>query len=132
MFVVEIGARTRQPIHFEEPRLPVRRSGDVRARYGVTSAASTTHVWVGGIPMSVESVSRRFGQLVEQIGLGQVRAHDLRHGYATRLLEAGVHPKVVSEAMGHVSVGITLDIYSHVLPSMSRTAADAIEAVFGK
>jgi integrase len=85
----------------------------------------------GGMPMSVESVSRRFGQLVERIGLGSVRAHDMRHAYATRLLEAGVHPKVVSEALGHATVGITLDTYSHVLPSMSRTAADAIDAVFG-
>jgi integrase len=60
-----------------------------------------------------------------------MRFHDLRHAYATRLLEAGVNPKIVSEALGHASVGITLNVYSHVLPSMSRTAADAIEAVFG-
>jgi hypothetical protein len=42
-----------------------------------------------------------------------------------------VHPKVVSEALGHASVGITLDLYSHVQESMSRTAAEAIEEVFG-
>jgi integrase len=84
----------------------------------------------GGLPMSVEAVSRRFGQLVERVGLGSVRAHDMRHAYATRLLEAGVHPKVVSEALGHATVAITLDTYSHVLPSMSRTAADAIDAMF--
>jgi integrase len=81
--------------------------------------------------MSVETVSRRFGQLADGVGLGDVRIHDLRHAYATRLLESGVHPKVVSEALGHATVGITLDTYSHVLPSMSRAAADAIEAVFG-
>ena len=46
----------------------------------------------GGVPMSVESVSRRFGQLVATIGLGGVRFHDLRHAYATRLLERNVHP----------------------------------------
>ena len=85
----------------------------------------------GGVPLSVESVSRRFGQLAERAGLADIRAHDLRHSYTTRLLEAGVHPKVVSEALGH-SVGITLDTYSHVMPSMSQVAADAIEAVFGK
>ncbi|MGA9159784.1 MAG: tyrosine-type recombinase/integrase [Actinomycetota bacterium] len=54
----------------------------------------------------------------------------LRHAFATRLLEANIHPKLVSEALGHASVGITLDVYSHVLPTMSRTAADAIDAVF--
>lgn len=83
------------------------------------------------MPVSVESVSRRFGQLVATIELGQIRFHDLRHAYATRLLERNVHPKVVSEALGHASVGITLDLYSHVQESMSRTAAGAIEEVFG-
>jgi integrase len=82
--------------------------------------------------LSVESVGRRFGQLVETIGLGEVRLHDLRHAFATRLLEANVHPKIVSEALGHASVGITLDTYGHVLPSMTGTAADAIEAALGE
>jgi Phage integrase family len=68
----------------------------------------------------------------QTIGLGEVRLHDMRHAFATRLLEANVHPKIVSEALGHASVGITLDVYSHVLPSLSRTAADAIEAPLGE
>jgi integrase len=66
------------------------------------------------------------------IGLGDVRFHDLRHAYATRLLERGVHPKVVSEALGHSSISITMDTYSHVMPSMSQVAADAIDAVLGE
>jgi integrase len=73
----------------------------------------------GGLPRSVETVSRRFAELVEEVGLGDIRLHDCRHAFATRLLEAGVHPKVVSEALGHSSVAITLDTYSHVLPNMS-------------
>ena len=85
-----------------------------------------------GVPPSVESVSRRFGQLAERAGLADIRLHDLRHGYATRLLERGVHPKVVSEALGHSSIGMTLDTYNHVMPSMSQVAADALEEVFGK
>lgn len=52
--------------------------------------------------------------------------------YATRLLERGVHPKVVSEALGHASISTTLDTYSHVMPSMSQVAADAIDAVLGE
>ena len=47
---------------------------------------------------------------------------------ATQLLTAGVHPKVVSERLGHASIGITLDVYSHVLPSMQEEAADKIDA----
>jgi integrase len=82
-----------------------------------------------GVPMVVETVSHQFARLVAEVGLGDVRMHDLRHAFATRLFERGVHPKVVSEALGHASIAITLDTYSHVMPSMGRIAADAIEAV---
>ena len=77
---------------------------------------------------SFSSLRRAF----DAIGLGDVRFHDLRHAYATRLLERGVHPKVVSEALGHSSISITMDTYSHVMPSMSQVAADAIDAVLGE
>jgi len=65
-------------------------------------------------------------------GSGDVRFHDLRHAYATRLLERGVHPKVVSQALGHSSISITMDTDSHVMPSMSQLAADAIAVVLGE
>ena len=58
--------------------------------------------------------------------LPKIRLHDLRHSYATLALKAGVHPKVVSERLGHATVGITLDTYSHVTPSIAREAADAV------
>ena len=57
-----------------------------------------------------------------------VRFHDLRHTHATQLLKAGVHPKVVSERLGHASIGITLDTYSHVMPGMQEEAAEKIDA----
>jgi integrase len=63
------------------------------------------------------------GRLVRAAGLPHVRFHDLRHGYATALLRQNVHPKIVSEALGHTSVGFTLDTYSHVVPSMQVEAA---------
>ena len=66
----------------------------------------------------------------ETIGLPPVRFHDLRHGHATIMLLQGVHPKVVSERLGHSSIGITLDIYSHVLPSMQAQAASAFDSLF--
>jgi len=56
------------------------------------------------------------------------RFHDLRHTHATQLLKAGVHPKVVSERLGHASIGITLDTYSHVMPGMQEEAAEKIDA----
>jgi integrase len=57
-----------------------------------------------------------------------VRVHDLRHTYATLALEAGVHPKVVSERLGHANIGITLNLYSHVSEGMDRDAADRSRA----
>lgn len=57
----------------------------------------------------------------------QLRFHDLRHSHATQLLRHGVHPKVVSERLGHSTVGITLDVYSHVLPGMQEEAAKRID-----
>jgi integrase len=69
---------------------------------------------------------------VDRSGLPPIRFHDLRHTYATLALAGGVHPKVASEILGHSSIAITLDTYSHVIPSMSEEAADTVAAlVFG-
>jgi integrase len=59
--------------------------------------------------------------------LPRIRFHDLRHAHATHLLAAGVHPKVASERLGHSKVGITLDLYSHVLPNMQADAAAIVD-----
>jgi len=60
--------------------------------------------------------------------LPKIRFHDLRHTHATHLLTNGVHPKVAQERLGHSSVGITLDLYSHVLPGMQEDAAAKVDA----
>ena len=60
-----------------------------------------------------------------------LRFHDLRHTCATLLLSEGVNAKVVSEMLGHASITITLNTYSHVLPDMQDSAADAMEAALG-
>jgi integrase len=62
--------------------------------------------------------------------LPQIRFHDLRHTAATLLLLAGVHPKIVSERLGHASIEVTLNTYSHVLPTMQKAATDKLEAMF--
>ena len=56
-----------------------------------------------------------------------VRLHDLRHTHATLLFKAGVHPKIVSERLGHASIAITLDTYSHVLPGLQEAAAERFD-----
>jgi integrase len=70
-----------------------------------------------GSAVNPDSMSSAWRFLVRRAGLPHVRFHDLRHGHATLLLCQGVHPKVVSERLGHATVGITLDIYSHVIPA---------------
>jgi len=75
-------------------------------------------------PSNFDHVWRRFKT---RQGL-EIRFHDLRHTHATQLLKAGVHPKVVSERLGHASIAITLDTYSHVMPGMQEEAAEKIDA----
>lgn len=82
-----------------------------------------------GRPLDPDEFSGLFKLLADRVAPG-VRFHDLRHAFATTLARRGVHPKIVSEALGHSSVGITLDTYSHVWPGMGSVAADAIQAAF--
>jgi len=66
-------------------------------------------------------------QMLAKTTLPRIRFHDLRHAHATHLLSSGVHPKVASERLGHSKVGITLDLYSHVLPGMQADAAARVD-----
>jgi integrase len=71
-------------------------------------------------------VSRKFRQAVKRSLLPVIRLHDLRHTHATLALRAGIHPKVVSERLGHATIAITLDTYSHAIPAMQEEAAALI------
>ena len=70
------------------------------------------------------SINRPMRAFIERSGVPKIRFHDLRHTHATLLLELGVNPKIVAERLGHASVKITLDIYSHVSMSMQSNAAE--------
>jgi integrase len=71
-----------------------------------------------GTPLDERNVRREFYALLKAARLPRIRLHDLRHSFATILLAAGEHPKVVQELLGHSSVQLTLDTYSHLLPDM--------------
>ncbi len=81
-----------------------------------------------GKPVDPSTLTHNFGRIVKRAGL-VARFHDLRHSYASLMLAAGVHPKVVSEALGHSTVAITLDIYSHVTPGLQEAAAKQLDSL---
>lgn len=78
-------------------------------------------------------VNRHFKPILKKAKLPEIRLYDLRHTCATLLLAAGENPKIVSERLGHSSVTLTLDTYSHVLPDMQEKAASKLEKIlFGE
>ncbi len=82
-----------------------------------------------GRPLEARNVTRSFKRFLARHQLREIRFHDLRHTHASLLLLAGEHPKVVQERLGHSSIRITLDTYSHLIPSMQRDAARRFEAL---
>jgi len=83
----------------------------------------------GEPPCKRTIISLHFKPLLKDVGLPDIRLYDLRHTCATLLLSAGENPKVVSERLGHASVTMTLDTYSHVLPDMQEKAAAKLEDI---
>ena len=77
-------------------------------------------------------VSRCFRRAVKAAKLPEISLHDLRHTHATLALRAGIHPKVVSERLGHATGSITLDTYSHAIPAMHEEEALIAQLVFAE
>ena len=144
--------QTRTSLTFKEPKTP--RSIRMIALLPLTIAALVSHkqaqaaarlplvdyyedndlvyCQADGTPIKPNSISSNFCVLLEKAGLGKRRFHDLRHTHATLLLERGVHPKVVQERMGHSSISMTMDTYSHVMPTMQRDAANRLQEFLEK
>ena len=70
-----------------------------------------------------------FKKLLKKANLPDIRFHDLRHSAATLLLSLGIHPKVVQKLLGHTQISMTMDIYSHVLPSMQQDAVSRLNSL---
>ena len=77
---------------------------------------------VDGSPVSPNTVSHAFRDICKKAAIDGIRFHDLRHTHATLLMKQGVNPKVVQERLGHSTISVTLDIYSHVVPGMQELA----------
>jgi integrase len=76
-----------------------------------------------GSPLLPNSVTHAFIKVIRRAGLNGIRLHDLRHTHATLMLRQGIHPKIVQERLGHATISITLDTYSHVTPGLQQAAA---------
>jgi integrase len=82
---------------------------------------------IDGSPIQPDTLTQDWVRKIEKTGLPAYRFHDLRHAHATHMLANGIHPKVASERLGHSKIGITLDLYSHVLPGMEEDAAERVD-----
>ena len=85
-----------------------------------------------GTPIDARNVTRKhFKPLLRRAGLPDIRFHDLRHSAATLLLSQGTHPTYVQQLLGHASISLTLDKYSHFMPSMAVVTATEMDAALG-
>ena len=130
-------ARSRRPVTFTPEVADVLRA--IRGAQ-LVSQVELGSAWQGtrfvftkpnGTPMDPAKVTNAFTAVIKEAGLSGVRLHDLRHTHASLMLLAGVHPKVVSERLGHANISITLDTYSHVLPGLQEDAAEKFSKVIG-
>ena len=80
-----------------------------------------------GEPFHPDSITQRWERFIAKHHLPSIRLHDLRHSNATALIAAGVSPKIVQHRLGHANVNITLNTYTHVLPSMDDDAAEKLD-----
>ncbi len=88
---------------------------------------SPVFCYADGSPILPDSVTHSFKKIVRKIELEDIRFHDMRHTHASLMLKQGIHPKVVSERMGHSTISMTLDTYSHVTTGIQQAAVLSFE-----
>jgi integrase len=130
-------ARSRRVITLPEVCMAALRAHRVRqiqdklvagSRWVETGFVFTTEI---GTPLDGDAVGRRLRRLLLDAGLPLVRFHDLRHSAASLLLAQGVAPRVVMDVLGHSQMGVTMNTYSHVMPSLVDAAAAAVDRALG-
>jgi integrase len=147
--VVESLEQTRAGIRFKPPKSGRTRSITIPAfaveklrrlkheqaeellRVGVRQTGDTLVICrEDGEPKWPDNLTSDFAHLVARMPVPRIRFHDLRHSHATQLLVEGVHPKIAQERLGHASITMTLDIYSHVTEGLQSDAADRLNAAW--
>lgn len=126
-------AKSRRAIDITAPVIDVlqrHRAAQAEHRLSIGSAFKNEG-WVfckdDGSHLSPTTLTRTFAAIRDELGLPPVRLHDLRHTHATLLLQAGIHLKVVQERLGHSTITVTADVYSHVTAGLQRAAAEAFD-----
>jgi integrase len=111
-----------------------RQQSEELLRLGIRQTASTLVCGrADGEVHSPLALTYEFARFVRQMkDLPQVRFHDLRHSHATQLLASGIHPKIAQERLGHSSISVTLDLYSHAVETMQDEAASRVDAALGR
>ncbi len=145
--IVESAEQTKEGVRYKEPksgrartvslsttvlaelRAHRARQAEEQLRLGIRPGDDSFVVaQVDGTPLQPRSVTHEWMRLIKRTALPRIRFHDLRHTHASQMLANGVHPKVASERLGHSTIGITLDLYSHVMPGMQADAAEQVDA----
>jgi len=93
------------------------------AQGAVSSGEDLVFCTAEGKPLRPNTVTRAWATLAKHAGIKVIRLHDARHTHASIMLKQGIHPKIVQERLGHSSITMTLDIYSHVAPGLQEAAA---------
>jgi len=126
--------KSRRTIHLSE----VARQSLLRHRRSELYRCAQAENWIEsglvftnlhGGPVESGEINRTLTHALEAAGLPHIRVHDLRHTVASILLEAGTHPKIVQELLGHSTIRLTLDTYSHLTPALHRQAARTMDMV---
>ena len=104
----------------------------IRARLDIKKWPKDALVFsqLNGDPLKGNTVWKAWNTMLKRMGITGIRFHDIRHTMATLMLQAGVHPKIVQERLGHASIATTLDLYSHVSPGLQQAAAKKLDAIF--
>jgi integrase len=112
--------------HAEQQQAERRAVGDRWQDYGMVFPSSV------GTPLNPRNLTHHFKKTLKQAGLPDIRFHDLRHTAATIMLEQGQHPKVVQMVLGHATINMTMNIYSHVSLKEKVSAVESLEGLFGR
>jgi integrase len=112
--------------HAEQQQAERRAVGDRWQDHGMVFPSSV------GTPLNPRNLTHHFKKTLKQAGLPDIRFHDLRHTAATIMLEQGQHPKVVQMVLGHATINMTMNIYSHVSLKEKVSAVESLEGLFGR